>query len=237
MSVEIEAQNLTKVFGQHRALRGVDLQLHRGESLTIIGPNGAGKTTLLRCLAGLSKPSGGTVLLSGRDLAESPVEARRAIGFVGDETLLYASLTATENLLFYGRMYDVADLRQRVEETLERLGLAHRRDDPVRTLSRGMRQRLAIGRALLHRPSVVLLDEPHTGLDVGAQEMLDQMLQDLSHAGQTVLMTTHNLATAANAGSRLAILAEGLVVYEATAAPLTQEGLAAVYREVTGAHR
>jgi heme exporter protein A len=237
MPIEIEAENLTKVFGQHRALRGVDLKLHRGELLTIMGPNGAGKTTLLRCLAGLSKPSEGRVLLLGRDLAESPVEARRTIGFVSHETLLYDNLTATENLLFYGRMYDVADLRQRVEETLERLGLARRCEDPVRTLSRGMRQRLAIGRALLHRPSVVLLDEPHTGLDVGAQEMLDQTLEDLSHAGQTVLMTTHNLATAAKAGSRLAILVEGLIVYEATEGPLTQQALAAVYREAVGAPR
>jgi heme exporter protein A len=237
MSIEIEAENLTKVFGQHRALRGVDLKLHRGELLTIIGPNGAGKTTLLRCLAGLSKPSGGRVLLLGRDLAESPEEARRAIGFVSHETLLYGNLTATENLLFYGRMYDVADLRQRVEETLQRLGLAPRCDDPVSTLSRGMRQRLSIGRALLHRPSVVLLDEPHTGLDVAAQEMLDRTLEDLSHAGQTVLMTTHSLATAANAGSRLAILAEGLIVHEATEGPLTQEVLAAVYRDAVGAPR
>jgi len=237
MSSEIEAQSLTKVFGQHRALRGVDLKLHRGEFLTIVGPNGAGKTTLLRCLAGLSKPSGGRVLLAGRDPAESPVDARRTIGFVSHETLLYDDLTAKENLLFYGRMYDVVDLRQRVEDTLERLGLARRYDDPVRTLSRGMRQRLAIGRALLHRPSVVLLDEPHTGLDLQAQEMFDQTLEDLSRAGQTVLMTTHNLTTAANTGSRLAILAEGLIVYEATEGPITPEALSAVYRDAVGGLR
>jgi len=234
VSVVIEAENLTKVFGQHRALRGVSVKLHRGEFLAIIGPHGAGKTTLLRCLSGLSKPSGGRVLLSGRELAEAPVEARRAIGFVSHETLLYDNLTAKENLLFYGRMYDVADFRQRVEETLEQLGLAHRSDDPVRTLSRGTRQRLSIGRALLHRPSVVLLDEPHTGLDIEAQEMFDLTLEDLSRAGQTVVMTTHNLATAANAASRLAILAEGLIVYEATAGPLTQEALSTVYRDAVG---
>jgi heme exporter protein A len=237
MSVVIEAENLIKVFGQHRALGGVDLKLHRGELLTIIGPNGAGKTTLLRCLAGLSKPSGGRVLLSGRDLAENPTDARRAIGFVSHDTLLYGSLTAAENLLFYGRLYDVSDVRRRVKETLERLELAHRGDDPVRTLSRGMRQRLAIGRALLHDPSVVLLDEPHTGLDVGAQEMLDQTLRDLSDAGRTVLMTTHNLTTAASAASRLAILVDGLIVYEAKEAPPTQEALSVAYREAVGARR
>jgi heme exporter protein A len=237
VSVAIEAQNLTKVFGHHRALRGVSLTLQRGEFLTIIGPNGAGKTTLLRCLAGLSKPSGGRVLLLGRELTEAPVEARRAIGFVSHETLLYDNLTAMENLLFYGRMYDVTDVRQRVEETLEWLGLAPRSDDPVHTLSRGTRQRLSIGRALLHRPSVVLLDEPHTGLDMQAQEMFDQTLKDLSHAGQTVLMTTHNLATAANVGSRLAILADGLIVHEATEGPLSPEALSAVYRDAVGGRR
>jgi heme exporter protein A len=237
MSIVLEAENLTKVFGHHRALRGVDLMLQRGELLTIVGPNGAGKTTLLRCLAGLSKPSGGRVLLLGRDLAEKPVEGRRAIGFVSHETLLYGNLTAAENLLFYGRMYDVVGVRERVEQTLERLGLAHRCGDPVRTLSRGMRQRLAIGRALLHRPSVVLLDEPHTGLDVGAQEMLDQTLKDLSSAGQTVLMTTHDLATAANTASRLAILVDGLIVYEGKEGPLSREALTAAYREAVGARR
>lgn len=237
MSIVVEAENLTKVFGQHRALRGVDLKLDQGELLTIIGPNGAGKTTLLRCLAGLSKPSGGRVLLSGRELDEAPVEARRVVGFVSHETLLYDNLTALENLLFYGRIYDVADFRGRAEETMEQLGLAHRCDDPVRTLSRGMRQRLSIGRALLHRPSVVLLDEPHTGLDVEAQEMFEQTLDDLSRAGQTVLMTTHNLAIAANAAWRLAILAEGLIVHEAAAGPLTPEELSAVYRDAVGGRR
>ena len=235
MSIVVEAENLTKVFGQHRALRGVDLKLDQGELLTIIGPNGAGKTTLLRCLAGLSKPSGGRVILLGQDLAESPAEARRSIGFLSHETLLYGSLTATENLLFYGRMYDVTNLRRRVQETLEHLGLAHRCDDPVRTLSRGMQQRLAIGRALLHRPSIVLLDEPHTGLDVVAQEMLDMTLEDLSHAGQTVLMTTHNLATAANTASRLAILAGGVIVHEANAGRVSQEALRRAYQDAVGA--
>jgi heme exporter protein A len=232
---EIETQDLTKAFGQHLALRGVDLKLAAGEFLTIIGPNGAGKSTLLRCIAGLSKPSRGQVLLHGQRLDASSAQLRRQIGLVSHETLLYDDLTAVENLRFYGRMYDVERLDSQIEQLLRDLGLSRRAHDPVRTYSRGMQQRLAIGRALLHRPSVILLDEPYTGLDEQATEKLGQMLRTLASGDETLIMTTHNLGAVLEAGSRLAIMAGGRIVYDAPQRPLNLDELSSLYREVIGA--
>lgn len=235
MAFEIETRNLTKEFGHRQALRGVDLKLAVGEFLTIIGPNGAGKSTLLRCVAGLSKPSRGQVLLRGQPVDASGTEVRRRIGLVSHETLLYDDLTAVENLRFYGRMYDVEGLDSRIDELLRRLGLLRRAHDPVRTYSRGMQQRLAIARALLHRPSVILMDEPYTGLDEQATEQLHRILRMMESGDQTLIMTTHNLNTVAQVGSRLAILVAGRIVYDAPKGPLSLEGLSTLYREVIGA--
>jgi heme exporter protein A len=231
---EIETRNLTKDFGHLQALRGVDLELPAGEFLTIIGPNGAGKSTLLRCIAGLSKPTRGQVLLRGQTLDAGATEVRRRIGLVSHESLLYDDLTAVENLRFYGRMYDVESLDQRIDELLRRLGLVWRAHDPVRTYSRGMQQRLAIARALLHHPSVILLDEPYTGLDEQAAEQLHDMLRRMGSGDHTLIMTTHNLNTVVQVGSRLAILVDGRLAYDAPKRPLSLEDLSALYREVIG---
>ncbi len=235
VAFEIETRNLTKEFGHRQALRGVNLKLAAGEFVTIIGPNGAGKSTLLRCVAGLSKPSRGQVLLRGRPLDASGTDVRRRIGLVSHETLLYDDLTAVENLRFYGRMYDVERLDSRIDELLRRLGLLRRAHDPVRTYSRGMQQRLAIARALLHRPSVILMDEPYTGLDEQATEQLHRILRMMESGDQTLIMTTHNLNTVAQVGSRLAILVAGRLAYDAPKRPLSLEGLSTLYREVIGA--
>jgi heme exporter protein A len=232
---EIETQGLTKAFGQHLALRSVDLKLAPGEFLTIIGPNGAGKSTLLRCIAGLSKPSRGQVLIQGQRLDASSAQLRRRIGLVSHETLLYDDLTAVENLRFYGRMYDVERLDSQIEQLLRDLGLSRRAHDPVRTYSRGMQQRLAIGRALLHRPSVILLDEPYTGLDEQATEKLGQILRTMASGDETLIMTTHNLSAVVEAGSRLSIMAGGRIVYDAPQRPLNLDQLSSLYREVIGA--
>jgi heme ABC exporter ATP-binding subunit CcmA len=237
MQAELETERVTKVFGTQYALNGVDLRLEQGDCLVLIGPNGAGKTTLLRCLAGLSRPSAGRVLFRGQELTTSAGELRRHIGFLSHETLLYDDLTPAENLRFYGRMYDVPRLPERVAELLDGLGLAHRRDDPVRTLSRGMRQRLSLARALIHEPSVVLLDEPYTGLDMQAAESLDAVLRDMASSGQTVLLTTHDLPTAARIGSQLAVLVEGCIVYQASEGGRTEGALRDVYRSLIGATR
>jgi heme exporter protein A len=231
----IEIRGLAKSFGHKAVLKGIDLEVTDGQFLTLVGPNGAGKTTLIRILATLSKATSGTVWVGGFDLADEPVDIRRHIGLVSHQTLLYGDLTPDENLRFYGRMYDVLDLEGRIEAVLQQVGLEGRRRDPVRTFSRGMQQRLAIARAALHQPSVLLLDEPDTGLDQHAAEMLHELLATVGTQGRTVLMTTHNLERGLSMGDRVAILAGGRIAYEADQSTLDIEGFREnYYRSVRG---
>ena len=220
----IRVRGLVKSFGDHVVLRGVDLDVEKGECLALVGPNGAGKTTLLRILATLSKPTAGNVRVAGTDLEEGAIPVRRQIGFLSHEPLLYGDLSAEENLRFYGRMYDVADLTERISTMLQQVGLERFRSDLVRTFSRGMKQRLAIARALLHDPPVLLLDEPYTGLDQRAAVMLDALLHNaaLRPAGlhstglssRAVLLTTHNLERGLGMCRRVALLVKGEIVHE-----------------------
>ncbi len=195
------------------ALKGVALDLPDGCFLTIVGPNGAGKTTLIRVLATLARPSSGRVLLAGLDLANEAVEARRLLGVVLHQTLLYDNLTAEQNLRFYGKLYGVPRLDARIEDVAEQVGLLHRLRDPVRVFSRGMQQRLAIARAILHEPSIMLLDEPDTGLDIDAAARLKQILRGGPGARRTVLMVTHNLERGLQICDRVAIMRRGRIVY------------------------
>jgi len=149
-------------------LRGIDLNVPAGQSVALFGPNGAGKTTLIRIIVGLSKHTSGSVKLGGQEVQQAGHGLRRHIGFVGHNPLVYDSLTAEENLIFFGRLYETPDLPQRIDEVLQRVGLHHRRKDLVRTYSRGMIQRLAIARAIVHDPPILLLDEPDTGLPAGS---------------------------------------------------------------------
>ena len=176
----IEVRGLVKSFGGKVALDGVDLDVAEGEFLTLVGPNGAGKTTLIRVLATLTRPTEGSVRIAGYDLVGQGTEIRRRIGLASHQTLLYDDLSAEENLRFYGRMYEVPDLEERITALLQRVGLEHRRHDLVHTFSRGMQQRLSIARALLHDPAILLLDEPYTGLDQHAAEVLKEVLVSLS---------------------------------------------------------
>ncbi|RME07606.1 MAG: ABC transporter ATP-binding protein, partial [Anaerolineae bacterium] len=156
----IRVRKLVKRFGPKTVLRGLDFDVSAGEFVALLGPNGAGKTTFLRILASLSRPVFGEVWVAGHRLPEQAAAVRRRLGVVSHQPLLYGDLTAAENLRFYGRMYAIPNLEQRVHEVLEMVGLAPRRNDLVRTFSRGMQQRLAIGRAVLHDPDVMLFDEP-----------------------------------------------------------------------------
>jgi heme ABC exporter ATP-binding subunit CcmA len=180
----------------------------------LIGPNGAGKTTLLRVLSTLTKPSAGTVSLAGQDLAAGATEIRRRIGFLSHQPLLYEDLTARENLHFYGRMYDVRESEKRATALLQRVGLESNQQDLVRTFSRGMKQRLAIARALLHDPPVLLMDEPYTGLDQRAAATLDSVLQDAGATSRTIVLTTHDLERGLRISQRTALLVGGRLVYE-----------------------
>jgi heme exporter protein A len=209
----IEARGLVKSFGHHLVLKGFDLDVAEGECLTVVGPNGAGKTTLLRVLAGLSKPTRGSVRIAGLDLADGAQEMRRRVGFLSHQPLLYADLSAEENLRFYGAMYDVANLEERITGLLEWVGLEHRRHDLVRTYSRGMRQRLSVARVMLHDPPLLLLDEPYTGLDLRAAEILDALLLRGGADSRTVVLTTHNLDQGLRLSQRALILVNGQVTY------------------------
>jgi heme exporter protein A len=210
----IQIRNLIKAFGSRIVLRGVDLTINEGEFVTLMGANGAGKTTLMHIVATLSKPTGGSVAIGGFSTADSASELRRFIGLVSHKTLLYDDLSADQNLRFYARMYDVPDASNRVEMVLKQVGLWGRQHDPVRTYSRGMQQRLAIARAILHNPPILLLDEPDTGLDQHAADRLGELLSAVGANQRTILMTTHNLERGLSLGDRVVILAKGKIVYD-----------------------
>lgn len=229
----IHISQLVKTFGRLGALRSVNLCVAEGEFVTVVGPNGAGKTTLLRILATLSRPTSGQVRVGGCELPARAADARRCIGLVSHQTLLYGDLSAEENLRFYARMYDVAGPQQRIDEALELVGLAHRRHDLVRTFSRGLQQRLAIARAVLHSPRLMLLDEPYTGLDQEAAARLERVLASVVAEGRTVVMTTHDLQRGLALADRLVILAKGRVAFEAERAGLDDASFLDAYRRYT----
>ena len=229
----ITARALVKSFGYKPVLRGLNLTVAQGEFVALLGPNGAGKTTLLRLLSGLARASLGEVVVAGNRLPQEADAVRQLLGVVSHQPLLYTDLTAEENLRFYGRMYEVPHLTARISDVLAQVGLSARRRDVVRAFSRGMLQRLAIARAILHDPAIMLFDEPHTGLDPEASHMLDTLLQTVAARGRTVLMTTHDLPRAVRLASRLDILYGGQIVYTSPTAALTPAQLQATYERVT----
>lgn len=210
----IEVEGLGKSFGNHRALTGIDLKVGSGEHVTVFGPNGAGKTTLIKVLSTLMKPSAGTVRLDGSDISKAPTEVRRKIGLVAHQTFLYDDLTVYENLKFYGKMYDVINLEEQIHNVVRWVRLEARLHDRVGTLSRGMQQRISIARAVIHNPSIVLLDEPEVGLDPRAIVMVREVLDSLSAGERTVVMTTHNLEQGIEMSDRVVILDKGRIVYQ-----------------------
>ncbi|HEX2078797.1 MAG TPA: heme ABC exporter ATP-binding protein CcmA [Longimicrobium sp.] len=205
----VEARGVEKWYGPLPAVRGIDLALARGELLTIFGPNGAGKTTLLRILCGAVRPTRGTVFVAGEQVGGEEEGWRRRIGLLSHQTFLYPGLTAAENLDFYARLYGLPDRKGRVEEGLRQVGLLERRGDRVRTFSRGMQQRLALARTLLHEPEVVFLDEPYTGLDPHASAMLRAVLDRLKDGRRTVVLVTHNLSQGLEQADRVAVQVGG----------------------------
>ncbi|MCS6872616.1 MAG: heme ABC exporter ATP-binding protein CcmA [Anaerolineae bacterium] len=208
-------QALNKVFGLRPALRSVSFEIARGELVALLGANGSGKTTLLRILAALSKPSSGTVTIGGWQLPREAYAVRGHLGVVTHLPLLYDELTAAENLRLYARLYNLphelskGDLEARIRESLARVGLLKRADDRVRTFSRGMQQRLALARATLHSPDILLLDEPYTGLDAQGSALLDSLIADWHAQGRTIIAALHDLSRAAALCRRALILADG----------------------------
>lgn len=198
--------------------------------MTIFGPNGAGKTTLIRILSLLTRASEGRLVLNGAVVDEDSAGAlRRDIGVLSHHTFLYGDLTAAENLQFYGRMYDVPGLKARIPEALEEVGLALHFHDPVRQFSRGMQQRLAIARAILHKPSLLFLDEPYTGLDPQGSAVLSRILAGLKNERRTVVMITHNFDEGLSLADQVMILAKGRIAFAARAAGIDRATFPAEY--------
>ena len=227
----IQVRKLIKRFGLKTILRGLDFQVGQGEFVALLGPNGAGKTTFLRILASLSRPTMGEVRVAGYTLPAQASAVRRRLGVVSHQPLLYGDLTAEENLQFYARMYGITDPEPRISAVLDMVGLSTRRRDLVRTYSRGMQQRLAIGRAVLHDPEVMLFDEPHTGLDQDACNMLDNVLKEVGARGRTVVMTSHDLARVGALASRFDVLSRGHITATVQRSDIQPDELLSFYRQ------
>jgi heme exporter protein A len=227
----ISVHKLVKRFGLKTVLRGMDFSVIPGEFVAILGPNGAGKTTFLRILSSLTRPTIGSVFISGYSLPGQAAEVRSRLGVVSHLPLLYGDLTAEENLRFYARMYGLHQPDKRISQVLDLVGLAQRQRDLVRTFSRGMQQRLAIGRAVLHDPEVMLFDEPHTGLDQDACQMLDTVLREVAARGRTVVMTSHDLARVADLASRFDVLSRGTITASIQRSQIEPDHLLAFYRQ------
>ena len=210
---------MSKVYGWLPALNNLNFSVRRGEFLLVLGANGSGKSTLLHILSGLSKPSSGQIRIGGWEMPREAMAARGQIGLVAHQPLLYENLTARENLRFFSRLYglDRGERARRITELLGRVELQKRADSLVRTYSRGMKQRLSIARALLHRPEILLLDEPYTGLDQAGGELLNALLEAALGDGRTIIMSTHQMERAAQMARRALILSGGGIRHDGPA--------------------
>ena len=231
----IQVQRVDKSFGRTRVLRDLDLEVGWGEVLTIVGPNGSGKTTLIKMLATLTRPDSGTVRVAGADVSRGGQAARRLIGVVTHDPLLYDDMTPLENLKFHARMFGLDRIRERIEAVAERMGVADRLHQRVRTLSHGLRKRVSIARALLHDPRILLMDEPESGLDQVALGMLESVVSDRTDPYRTVVMTTHNLERAMSLADRMAILAHGTITFPESLDPKETAAVRDAYLRATGA--
>ena len=212
----INIETLVKAYGFLPVLKGIDVTIQRGQFLALLGPNGSGKSTLLRLLTGLTKPTSGVIRIGGWRMPDEAASVRGQIGLVSHKSLLYDNLTARENLRFFADLYNLptSDLQARIETLLDKVGLKKRGNSLVRTFSRGMLQRLSIARALLHDPHVLLFDEPYTGLDQDAGDILDDLLLQSQEDGHTIIMATHQLERAARLCDRILILSRGRIAFD-----------------------
>jgi heme exporter protein A len=224
---EVSAEDVSRHFGRRRAVSRVTFRVSRGMILGLLGPNGAGKSTLLAMLATVLRPSSGTIRYGTLEPSVGPA-LRSRIGVLGHDLFLYPELTARENLAFFAGLYGIAEGDARARAALERAGLETRRDDPVASFSRGMRQRVALERALIHDPRLALLDEPFTGLDDASTEALLGRLKGLRDSGAIVILATHDLDLADGLLDRALFLRDGRIVETTT----TQGGLRSTYRSV-----
>lgn len=231
--IAVEAKGIVKSFGSRKALDKVSFELPTDAFLSIFGPNGAGKTTLLRTLATLSKSTKGTASVFGFDTVEDADEVRSRIGFISHNPMLYPDLTAEENLTFFAELYGIENPKARITELLHSVELDHRRLDLARTFSRGMTQRLSIARALLHDPNLIFLDEPYSGLDPHAVEILDSLIAQIRD-GHTFVMVSHDLQKGFDHCSHALILAKGRIVLFDEKENLEFDSFSQIYRDTVG---
>ena len=224
----ISCRQLRKSFGDFEVLRGIDLEVQRGELFGFLGPNGAGKTTTIRILAGLLLPSGGTVEVAGFDVVRRPQEVKRRVGYLPDRAFLYPKLTAREFLEFVGHLYqlDTARVERVATGLLERFELAEWIDELIESYSHGMRQKLALTAALIHEPEIIVIDEPMVGLDPRSARVLKSLLRELVEDGRTVFLSTHTLEVAEELCSRVAIVLKGAVAAQGTLDELRLQAMA-----------
>tara|TARA_B100000686_G_scaffold52905_2_gene56940 strand:+ start:110903 stop:111619 length:717 start_codon:yes stop_codon:yes gene_type:complete len=213
MTSRLEAKGLVRRFSRLRAVDGITFDLQAGELLTIFGPNGAGKTTLLNILAGVMCPDEGQVLLDGNVVVGSERQWRKEFGIVTHQTMLYDRLTAEENLSFYSKLFSLEDSERRIRDALEDLEIKEVADQPVGSLSRGFQQRIALARALLHDPKILLLDEPYVGLDLYASRLLRDLISQLKDGERTVVLVTHNFGQGLELADRIAIQVSGQFIF------------------------
>jgi heme exporter protein A len=225
----VSCVGVSRTFGRRRALDGVDVSLNAGDCLALFGPNGAGKTTLIKVIAGLLKPTAGSVHIDGRLLRED-ASARARIGLISHQSMLYGSLTARENLEFAAKLYGVTDPGAAALRALERMRVADRAETPVRALSRGLQQRVSIARATVHDPTVVLLDEPYTGLDAAGGAALTDMLHLLRASGASLVLVTHNVDEGLAVASHLAVMLGGRIMRREDIASVDHRAFLSEYR-------
>ena len=231
---DIIAQGVTKSFGNIQALRGVDLKVKKGEFVTVFGPNGAGKTTLIKLLATLTKPTSGKVIIANHDIKKEPDKVRALIGVISHDPYLYGNLSALENIGFFASLYGISQPKEKAIQVIKQVGLESRMHDLVRTFSRGMQQRLAVARAIVHNPKIFLLDEPYTGLDQHGARIFGDLLNWLKTENRTIVMTTHNLPEGLEVSDRVAIIDGGKIIYESDARGIELTKFKEIYFEKVG---
>ena len=211
----ISAMSISKWIDDRPVLHELSFEIPVGKFVALLGSNGAGKSTLLKLLSTLTPATSGELRLFGRPVADDRALVRSRIGMIGHQSMLYRDLSARENLIFFGRLYGIPNPRDRADELLAAVGLSDRADDPVKAFSRGMTQRVAVARALVHEPELLLADEPFDGLDAPSTVVVEELLLELHRTGKTVILVNHNVAQSLRISQRVIVLREGQIVIDA----------------------
>ncbi len=213
---ELVVKDVSKSFGTNHALRKINLSVQKGEFVSIFGPNGAGKTTLIKILSTLLSPTDGELHVGGKDIKQDVESIRSMVGLISHDPYIYENLSAFENITFFATLYGLSDPGERAKEVIREIGLEARMHELVRNFSRGMKQRLAVARAIVHKPNILLLDEPYAGLDRHGSAIFTDMLSRFKNERKTIVMTTHNVNDGLELSDRVLIISAGSVVFEST---------------------